>query len=1025
MANTDEYLPCEQYNQPADSNNPAFAKWQSADGKFLFTLLSASGAILMRSETYPTESARDNGTDSVVRNRDIEARYTVVEDGGEWFVVLKAGNHQEIARSCGFPTEAEAQAHIAKCNSNYVEERSAEAPARSRGVIENYLACEVYAGHTSSDVVGFVKFTNADNGQFLFAMVSPDGDVLMRSEEYTTEAARDNGIASVQRNQDIPERYSVIEEDGSWYICLKAGNHQEIARSCAFDSEAAARAGVAQRESSSLVPKTVEAPAAAAVIEDYLPCDGYANQAKSDKHEGFTTFQDATTQLYYFAYTDKSGSVVLRSEGYTSAAGRDNGIESVIRNRDIQERWVQKVDDDGTHYVSLIAGNRQEIARTCPFESEGALLGWWSPWSSLAFAPAVVEKEVEVAPEPVVEAVVAPEPAKPVDKEDDYLPCKEYEGHTINDKENNVAFFKGPDGQFYFVVYKENGSVRLRSEGFRTAQERDVELSGVLKNLDKKDMYKTLENGAYRMHVLYDQTGREVGRSCLEKEVEPIPVAAVVAAPEPAKPVDKEDDYLPCKEYEGHTVSDKQNNIAFFKGADGQHYFVVYKADGTVRLRSEGFRTTQDRDVELSEVVKNLDKKEMYKTLENGAYRMHVLYDQTGREVGRSCLEKEVEAIPVAPIAVAAAVVAAAPEPAKPVDKEDDYLPCKDYEGHKVSDKQNNIAFFKAADGQHYFVVYKEDGTVRLRSEGFRTTQDRDKELSGVLRNLNNKDMYKVLENGPYRMYVLYDKDGREVGRSCLEKEVAPVPVAPVAVAAAVVAAAPIVEKVIEPVKEVEKTVVYTKPIEPVRAAAPIVEEVVAEKGFNWLWLLPLLLIPLIWFTCNKCKTPAPPPPPPVKVEAPAPAPAPAPAAPTCSCTGNDNALFNIDANKTPKVLTKLGTSPEFGSLHGLTATEVYDRMARWHKKHASSRKFLDDAFKSMGYTNGFADAKADMFSEALVPTGTTGNMGYGAEKHKTIYATLSPVSDRDLQAFRIKSANGCDLHFMKTCGNHFYFCPK
>jgi hypothetical protein len=99
--------------------------------------------------------------------------------------------------------------------------------------------------------------------------------------------------------------------------------------------------------------------------------------------------------------------------------------------------------------------------------------------------------------------------------------------------------------------------------------------------------------------------------------------------------------------------------------------------------------------------------------------------------------------------------------------------------------------------------------------------------------------------------------------------------------------------------------------------------------------------------------------------------------------------------------------------------------MARWHKKHASSRKFLDDAFKSMGYTNGFADAKADMFSEALVPTGTTGNMGYGAEKHKTIYATLSPVSDRDLQAFRIKSANGCDLHFMKTCGNHFYFCPK
>jgi len=70
---------------------------------------------------------------------------------------------------------------------------------------------------------------------------------------------------------------------------------------------------------------------------------------------------------------------------------------------------------------------------------------------------------------------------KEKDKEDDYLPCKAYEGHAVNDKVNNIAFFKGEDNQFYFVAYDEHGNVRLRSEGFRTAKERDEELSGVVR----------------------------------------------------------------------------------------------------------------------------------------------------------------------------------------------------------------------------------------------------------------------------------------------------------------------------------------------------------------------------------------------------------------------------------------------------------------------------------------------------------------------------------------------------------------
>ena len=117
MANTDVYLPCGDYeNQPRDPNKPSFSKWQDAEGNFLFALLSASGAVLMRSETYPNEGGRDNGIESVNRNRDIEARYSVIQDAdGTWLVILKAGNHQEIARSCPFATEAEANSTAAQC----------------------------------------------------------------------------------------------------------------------------------------------------------------------------------------------------------------------------------------------------------------------------------------------------------------------------------------------------------------------------------------------------------------------------------------------------------------------------------------------------------------------------------------------------------------------------------------------------------------------------------------------------------------------------------------------------------------------------------------------------------------------------------------------------------------------------------------------------------------------------------------------------------------------------------------------
>jgi len=139
-----------------------------------------------------------------------------------------------------------------------------------------------------------------------------------------------------------------------------------------------------------------------------------------------------------------------------------------------------------------------------------------------------------------------------------------------------------------------------------------------------------------------------------------------------------------------------------------------------------------------------------------------------------------------------------------------------------------------------------------------------------------------------------------------------------------------------------------------------------------------------------------------------------------CNCTVR-NAIFRIPANATPRSLSRLGTNPEFGDSHALDGYGFYEKLKNAHKNSNRDRVFLDGIFQAMGYS-GFADATGDMFTEVELPYGIEGNLGYSVD-HKTLYAKINAKSDRDLKAFRIRSANGCDLHFMKTCGNHFFFC--
>ncbi len=99
-------------------------------------------------------------------------------------------------------------------------------------------------------------------------------------------------------------------------------------------------------------------------LDEYLSCQDYNGE------DGFFKFQKS--DKFYFAL-NLNGKTYLRSQSYTSELARNNGINSVHRNALLDERWIKTKTDDNKFYFCLIAGNRQEIARSCYYNSEAEM----------------------------------------------------------------------------------------------------------------------------------------------------------------------------------------------------------------------------------------------------------------------------------------------------------------------------------------------------------------------------------------------------------------------------------------------------------------------------------------------------------------------------------------------------------------------------------------------------------------------------------------------------------------------------
>lgn len=82
-------------------------------------------------------------------------------------------------------------------------------------------------------------------GEWMFNLKAGNGQVILTSENYSTKAACDNGIESVRKNAPEDARYDrKTAKDGSPYFNLKASNGQVIGKSEMYSSVSAMENGI-------------------------------------------------------------------------------------------------------------------------------------------------------------------------------------------------------------------------------------------------------------------------------------------------------------------------------------------------------------------------------------------------------------------------------------------------------------------------------------------------------------------------------------------------------------------------------------------------------------------------------------------------------------------------------------------------------------------------------------------------------------------------------------------------------------
>ena len=95
-------------------------------------------------------------------------------------------------------------------------------------------------------MAGWFELSKSSDNQYRFVLKAGNGETILTSELYATKGAAEKGIASVQVNSPLSERYEKkTATNGKLHFNLKAANHQVIVTSQLYANEQSRDTGIA------------------------------------------------------------------------------------------------------------------------------------------------------------------------------------------------------------------------------------------------------------------------------------------------------------------------------------------------------------------------------------------------------------------------------------------------------------------------------------------------------------------------------------------------------------------------------------------------------------------------------------------------------------------------------------------------------------------------------------------------------------------------------------------------------------
>jgi outer membrane protein OmpA-like peptidoglycan-associated protein/uncharacterized protein YegP (UPF0339 family) len=206
--------------------------YQKAEDSLHYFCYYDNGEALLYGRGFDAAVRRDKRIRQVIAAAPKEQRWEIVQEGNEYYFILKEKNGLEIARSRRFGSRADAQTRMTAL-AGALPALAAQYPEPAKKEKKNNHYDFTLRSATEK---GFASLRGEDKGYY-FILNNDSNEPVLFSQNYSGSAARSGGVRSVVKSLTDEQYIERHEKGGKHYFLVKATNKQEIAHSAFFDSK--------------------------------------------------------------------------------------------------------------------------------------------------------------------------------------------------------------------------------------------------------------------------------------------------------------------------------------------------------------------------------------------------------------------------------------------------------------------------------------------------------------------------------------------------------------------------------------------------------------------------------------------------------------------------------------------------------------------------------------------------------------------------------------------------------------------